>query len=74
MCLAVPMAIEKISGVEAICSAKGVRRSVSLFMLQDRQLKIGDWVLVHVGYAIQIMTPDDARESWRLLDQALLEE
>lgn len=68
------MTIEQISGVEAICSAKGIRRSVSLFMLQDRQLKIGDWVLVHVGYAIQTMTPDDARESWRLLDEALIEE
>lgn len=71
MCLAVPMQIAEISGLEARCSAKGVSRTVSLFMIQDRELTIGDWVLVHVGYAIQTITEKEARESWELFDQML---
>jgi hydrogenase expression/formation protein HypC len=74
MCLAVPMQIDEISGLEARCSARGVSRTVSLFMVQDRELTIGDWVLVHVGYAIQTITEKEAKESWELFDQMLIED
>ena len=74
MCLAVPMQIDDISGLEAKCSAKGVSRTVSLFMVRDRELKVGDWVLVHVGYAIQTINEKEAKESWELFDQMNLEE
>jgi len=48
MCLAIPMQIVQIEGFDARCSAKGIERTVSLFMLQDEPVDVGDWVLVHV--------------------------
>lgn len=71
MCLAIPMQITQINGFEARCSAKGVARDVSLFMLQDEPIGVGDWVLIHVGYAIQKISAEEARESWELFDQLL---
>ncbi|MFN3545678.1 MAG: HypC/HybG/HupF family hydrogenase formation chaperone [Thiobacillus sp.] len=71
MCLAIPMQIEAIDGFTARCQAKGVWRDVSLFMMQDDLPAVGDFVMVHVGYAIQKVTEADARTSWDLLDQIL---
>ena len=53
MCLGIPMQIKQIDGFNARCEAKGVGRDVSLFMLQHEPLQEGDFVVVHVGYAIQ---------------------
>ena len=72
MCLAIPMQIVEIDGFVARCEAKGVQRDVSLFMLQDEELAIEDFVMVHVGYAIQKVTEKDARSSWELLDEILV--
>ena len=71
MCLAIPMRIESIDGFIARCQAKGVWRDVSLFMMQDEPPAIGDFVMVHVGYAIQTITESDAHSTWELLDQIL---
>jgi hydrogenase expression/formation protein HypC len=71
MCLAVPMQIRQIDGFQARCEAKGVERDVSLFMLQDESLAPGDFVLVHVGYALQRVTEQEARSTWELLDEVL---
>ena len=68
MCLAIPMQIVQIEGFDARCSAKGIERTVSLFMLQDEPVDVGDWVLVHVGYAIQTISPEDARQAWELFE------
>lgn len=73
MCLAIPMKIKAIDGFVAKCEAKGVERDVSLFMLQDEELSVNDHVMVHVGYAIQKMTEEEARSSWELFDQILAE-
>jgi hydrogenase expression/formation protein HypC len=73
MCLAIPMQIEAIEGYVARCQAKGVWRDVSLFMMQDEMPKVGDFVMVHVGYAIQTMTEAEARSSWELFDEILCE-
>lgn len=74
MCLAIPMQIVEIDGFNARCTAKGVFREVSLFMLQDEPVAIGDYVMVHVGYAIQVMTEQEARSSWELFDEMLAAE
>lgn len=74
MCLGIPMQVVAIDGYVARCSAKGVQREVSLFLLQEDRPAIGDFVLVHVGYAIQKMTPRDARSTWELYDQVLAAE
>ena len=69
MCLGIPMQIIEINQFIARCVAKGVERDVSLFMLQNEALNIGDYVMVHVGYAIQKMTAQDAHSAWELFDE-----
>ena len=73
MCLAIPMQITTIDGFTARCEAKGVFRDVSLFMLQDELPQVGDFVMVHVGYAIQKVEEAEARSAWVLFDQILEE-
>ncbi len=74
MCLGIPMQIMEINGYIARCEAKGVEREVNLFMLQDDSVKAGDYVMVHVGYAIQKINEQDARSSWELFDEILAAE
>ncbi len=71
MCLAVPMQITRINGFQCTCEARGIEREVSLFMLQDETLAPGDHILVHVGYAIQKVSEQDAADSWALFDEIL---
>lgn len=71
MCLGIPMRIQSIEGFIAHCEAKGVTRDVSLFMMQEEPLEAGDHVVVHVGYAIQKISPQEARTAWELYDQML---
>jgi hydrogenase expression/formation protein HypC len=65
------MQIREIDGFNARCEAKGVERDVSLFMMQGDELEIGDFVVVHVGYAIQKISPQEARTAWELYDEML---
>jgi hydrogenase expression/formation protein HypC len=74
MCLAIPMQISHIDGYNAKCAAKGVQREVSLFLLQDDDLQVGDYVLIHVGYAIQKISEQDAHTAWELFDEMFLQE
>lgn len=68
------MQVKSVDGFVARCEAKGVEREVSLFMLQDEPPVPGEFVMVHVGYAIQKLTEQDARSTWELLDQILDED
>lgn len=74
MCLGVPMRVIETSGLNARCEAKGIERAVSLFLLQHEQIMPGDHVMVHVGYAIQKMSEQDAKSTWELLDEMLAAE
>lgn len=71
MCLAIPMQIVAIDGHVARCCAKGVEREVNAFLLEDDPPAIGEFVMVHVGYAIQKISPQEARSAWELYDQVL---
>jgi hydrogenase expression/formation protein HypC len=71
MCLGVPMRVVAIDGFNAECEARGVRRTVSLFMLPENEVEPGDHVMVHVGYALRKITAEDARLSWELFDEIL---
>jgi hydrogenase expression/formation protein HypC len=71
MCLGIPMEVMAVDGFQARCSSQGVEREVSLFLLQDEPVSIGDFVLVHVGYAIQKMSPQEARSAWELYDEMI---
>jgi len=71
MCLGIPMKILAIDQFMARCEAKGIERDVSLFMLQDEPVEIGDYVVVHVGYAIQKMSEAEAISAWQIYDEML---
>jgi hydrogenase expression/formation protein HypC len=71
MCLSVPMQITTIDGFNATCEARGVQRTISLFMIEDDEVAVGDFVMVHVGYALRKITPDEARSTWELIDEIL---
>ena len=71
MCLGIPMRIVAVDGFNAHCEAKGVQRDISLFMLQHEPVAPGDFVMVHVGYAIQKMTEEEALSAWELYDEVL---
>jgi hydrogenase expression/formation protein HypC len=60
-----------IDGLTAHCAARGVEREVNLFLVQDALLTTGDFVMVHVGYAIQKIAEDHARSAWQLYDAML---
>ena len=67
MCLAVPAKIIEIDGESAIADMMGARREVSLRLLPSAH--IGDYILVHAGFGIQIIAPEDAQESIGLFDE-----
>jgi len=71
MCLGIPMQIKSIDGFMARCEAKGVERDVSLFMMQDDNLELDDFIVVHVGYAIQKISPQEAQTAWQIYDEML---
>ena len=71
MCLGIPMQIKSIDGFMARCEAKGVERDVSLFMMQEDMLQVDDFIVVHVGYAIQKLSPQEAQTAWEIYDQML---
>lgn len=68
MCLAIPMQILSVSGNSALCQVGGIQREVSLFLMQHESLMQGDFVMVHVGYAIQKVQPEQAHLAWQLHD------
>jgi len=65
------MQVVEIDGFNASCEAKGVKREVSLFLMQGDPVAVGDYVMVHVGYAIQKMSVQEARSAWELYDEML---
>jgi hydrogenase expression/formation protein HypC len=71
MCLGIPMQIKSIDRYLARCEAKGVERDVNLFMLREDEVDVGDFVMVHIGYAIQKMTEQEARSAWEIYDEML---
>jgi len=74
MCLGIPMKIITIDRYVARCEAKGIERDVSLFMLQEGEVTPGDYVMVHIGYAIQKMSEQEAQSAWELYDEMLAAE
>jgi hydrogenase expression/formation protein HypC len=63
------MQVKSIDEFQCLCEARGIERQVSLFMMQGEDIAPGDFVLVHVGYAIQKVSESDAAQSWQLFDE-----
>lgn len=67
MCLAIPAEVVAISddGGTATVSLEGVRKDVSLALLEE--VAAGDFVLVHVGYALNRISPEEAQRTLALM-------
>lgn len=65
MCLAVPLKIVKIDGNNAQAEIDGVARQIRIDFVKD--VKIGDYVIVHAGFAIEKLKEEDAIENLRLI-------
>jgi len=82
MCLAIPGKIVEILPGEyrsAVVEVAGVRRRVELGLIEDEHPAPGDWVLIHVGFAMSKISEQGAEEQMRMLrmlgeDQAAMEE
>lgn len=69
MCLAVPVQVVAINGDEAEVDAGGVRRRVSITLTPE--VKVGQYVLLHTGYAINVIDEAEAKETLKLLEDMI---
>lgn len=69
MCLAIPTRIIEIKGTNAVVEFGGVRKEIGLQLVPDA--KVGDYVLLHAGFAIQKMDEGEARETLKLLEELI---
>lgn len=67
MCLSIPAKILSIEGERAIVSVGGATYNASLQMIEDA--KIGDYVLIHTGFAIHKLTDEEASETIKLFEE-----
>ena len=67
MCLAVPVQVVSIQGSNADVEIGGVKRLVSIALTPE--VKIGDYVLLHTGYAINVIDEEEAQETLKLFEQ-----
>jgi hydrogenase expression/formation protein HypC len=82
MCLAIPARIVQLLQDEesrALVEVAGVRRQIDTGLLADDRPRIGDWVLVHVGFAMSKISEEQALDQLRLLrllgeDEAAMQE
>lgn len=66
MCLAIPAEVTKLLPEEmAIVSIDGVSKEISVALIED--LAVGDYVIIHVGYALTKIDPEEARRTLELL-------
>ena len=65
MCLAIPALVKSIDGYQAEVDIDGVTRRISIQLTPE--VKVGDYVLLHTGYAINIIDPVEAEETLKLL-------
>ena len=67
MCLAIPTLIKSIDGPQAEVEIGGVSRTISVALTPDAQ--VGDYVIVHTGFAISVLDEQEARETLKLFDE-----
>ncbi|WP_305046800.1 HypC/HybG/HupF family hydrogenase formation chaperone [Geoalkalibacter sp.] len=70
MCLGIPMQIQTIDGDLAVCEIDGVTREASLMLLAD-PVQVGDFVLIHAGFAISKLDEEDAQATIALFREVL---
>jgi len=64
MCLGVPAKILKTGDATAVVELGGVRREISVMLIDD--VSVGEWVIVHAGFAIEKLSEDAAKQTLAL--------
>ena len=67
MCLAIPAKVIRIEGSSALVTIEDTEYNASLLLLDD--VKVGDFVMLHAGFAIEKVDPEEAAETLRLLNE-----
>jgi len=67
MCLAVPVKVVSIEGIEAEVEIGGVKRRVSIMLTPEA--RVSDYVLLHTGYAINVIDEAEALETLKILEE-----
>lgn len=67
MCLAVPMKVIKVDGSNAVVELGGVKKGINMGLLDN--VKVGEYVIVHAGFAIQKVDEKEAKETLELLKE-----
>ena len=70
MCLAIPGKIVEFSTEQPLLAkvdVAGVKRAINIGLLADEPLQLGDWVLIHVGFAMSKISEADARDQLTML-------
>jgi len=67
MCLAIPALVKSIDGYHAEVDIDGVTRRVSIQLTPE--VKVGEYILLHTGYAINVIDEDEARKTLELLKE-----
>lgn len=70
MCLAIPAQVKKFIDDNIIIAdfGKGVSREVSTALMPE-EIKVGDWILIHTGYAVAKMEPEEAKETLAMWEE-----
>ena len=71
MCLAIPALVRSINGLEAEVEVGGIRRTASVILTPE--VKVGDYVLLHTGYAINVIDQEEAQKTLDLFSEILEE-
>lgn len=66
MCVGIPAEIIECDEISAIVDISGTRREISMMTLEEK-CKPGDWVLVHAGFAMTVLEPEEARETLQMM-------
>ena len=73
MCLAVPVQVKSIDGSEAEVEFGGIEQKISIVLTPE--VRVGDYVLLHTGYAISLIDEEEAKETIKIFEElALLED
>ncbi len=67
MCLAIPAKVISVEGASALVTIEDVEYRASILLLDD--VKPGDYVMLHAGFAIEKVDPEEAAETLRLLNE-----
>lgn len=69
MCLSIPARVDKIEDDQALCSVGTISYNASLQLLENEEIQVGDYVLIHTGFAIQKLDEEEAKESLKTFEE-----